>query len=155
MLFIACPGRAAGLRAPAAFALTRATCLSLGLSTFASRAAPALLRAAAARARLEADAVLRGRAGDGGAGEDAEFGDEDGYQPALLQKPYTRDGGWQEKEAPQKWVQCANCSLWRKARIRAPVTAVAPSLYVFSGHGGLRCSQTFCCRFQFLKIASG
>ena len=80
--------------------------------------------------------MLRGRAGDGGAGEDAEFGDEDGYQPALLQKPYTRGGGWQEKEAPQKWVQCANCSLWRKARIRASVNAVALVSICFQRSGG-------------------
>ena len=149
MLSLVCLGLAEGLRAVAAFALTRAKCLSLGSGTYASRVAPALPRAAAARARLEADAVLRGRAGDDGGGEDAEFGDEDGYQPALLQKPYTRGGGWQEKEAPQKWVQCANCSLWRKARIRPPIARCCSTHVYLSGLGGLQRTTTFCCYFTF------
>jgi len=76
----------------------------------------------AVRARQDAEAGPLGRAGVDEGAYDVEYGDEDGFQPGRLEKPYTRAGGRQEKEAPQKWVQCANCSLWRKARIR-PRTA--------------------------------
>ena len=39
--------------------------------------------------------------------------DEDG-KPYRQRKPSFRTVQKQEKIAPQKWVQCAKCELWRK-----------------------------------------
>ena len=46
-------------------------------------------------------------------GDDYEDEDGDDAMPAP-RKPYTRTAQKLEKEAPQKWVQCAKCELWRK-----------------------------------------
>lgn len=95
---------------------------------------------------------MRGRGTADEGADDAEFGgDEDGYQPGPLEKPYTRAGGKQEKEEPQKWVQCANCSLWRKARICSPA---ASSGLLKSMQNSAKRFVHFVCSFCDFAIAS-
>ena len=50
--------------------------------------------------------------------EQGDFGAADGsYGGHLLQRAAARASGLKpEKEAPQKWVQCAKCELWRRVR---------------------------------------
>ena len=53
-----------------------------------------------------------GGAGFGSEGEGREDDDHEGMLPPS--KPFTRTMQKQEKEALQKWVQCARCNQWRK-----------------------------------------
>ena len=46
---------------------------------------------------------------------DDEDMDED-EAPLPPRKPFTRTMQKLEKEAPQKWVQCAKCNKWRRVR---------------------------------------
>lgn len=55
---------------------------------------------------------------------DEEVGDDD--VPLPPRKPFTRTMQKLEKEAPQKWVQCAKCNKWRKVRCRCHCTVVEP-----------------------------
>ena len=41
--------------------------------------------------------------------------EEDGDQP-FTRKPFTRTMQKQERDAFQKWVQCAKCAKWRKVQ---------------------------------------
>ena len=46
-----------------------------------------------------------------------EDGEDDEEAPLPPRKPFTRTMQKLEKEAPQKWVQCAKCNKWRRVRI--------------------------------------
>lgn len=67
------------------------------------------------RAEQEAELAASQRArqddGSGSEGGAGEEGDEGMLPPS---KPFTRTMQKQEKDALQKWVQCARCNQWRK-----------------------------------------
>lgn len=42
--------------------------------------------------------------------------DEDDDDQPFTRKPFTRTMQKQERDALQKWVQCAKCAKWRKVR---------------------------------------
>lgn len=45
-----------------------------------------------------------------------EAGDDDDDDQPFTRKPFTRTMQKQERDALQKWVQCAKCAKWRKVR---------------------------------------
>ena len=46
--------------------------------------------------------------------EENQAGDEDDDDQPFTRKPFTRTMQKQERDALQKWVQCAKCAKWRK-----------------------------------------
>ncbi|KAL0025228.1 hypothetical protein WJX77_008845 [Trebouxia sp. C0004] len=46
--------------------------------------------------------------------QDMEAGDDDDDDQPFTRKPFTRTMQKQERDALQKWVQCAKCAKWRK-----------------------------------------
>ena len=53
--------------------------------------------------------------------EGEEYGEgSDGEAMQQPRKPFTRTAQKLEKDAPQKWVQCAKCELWRKVSCVSP-----------------------------------
>lgn len=46
-----------------------------------------------------------------------EAGDDDDDDQPFTRKPFTRTMQKQERDALQKWVQCAKCAKWRKVSL--------------------------------------
>ena len=55
---------------------------------------------------------------------EAGDGDDDDDHP-FTRKPFTRTMQKQERDALQKWVQCAKCAKWRKASLHCQTSAQA------------------------------
>ncbi len=54
--------------------------------------------------------------------QDMEAGDDDDDDQPFTRKPFTRTMQKQERDALQKWVQCAKCAKWRKVSFSCLLT---------------------------------